>query len=68
MMLDMNLTAAAQANVDETGIKPSCDVDSIRAGVHTEASLLDVCLDGADADRVSGWHEYVAAVVEEARK
>jgi len=56
------MTAAAAENVQETGINPSDDVDAVRDGRHTEESLLDLCLDGADEDRIPGWHEYVQAV------
>lgn len=56
------LTSAARDNVRETGINPIEDLESLRTG-ETEASLLARCLDGADADRVQGWTDYVTAVV-----
>ena len=62
-VIRLTLSAAAQANVDETGCDPQDDIDAIRSGEHTEESLLAYCLDGAAEDRVPGWHEYVVAVV-----
>ena len=61
--MTIQLTPAAAENVRETGINPVLDVSAIRAGEMFEADLLTLCLDGADPDRVQGWHEYVAAVV-----
>ena len=63
MSTTIRLTPAAQALVDETGCDPQDDIDALRAGTHTEESLLAYCLDGADEDREEGWREYVAAVV-----
>jgi hypothetical protein len=60
----IDLSAAAIANVQETGIDPSADVERIRSGSVTREALLAECLDGADEDRVEGWREYVSAVVE----
>ena len=62
-MKTLKITAAAQQNIDETGTDPMDDIDAIRSGEHTAASLLADCLDGADEDRVTGWHEYVAAII-----
>jgi hypothetical protein len=64
----VKLSPAAQANVEETGIAPMDDVDNVRAGCYTREQLLAHCLDGADADRVKGWTEYVDAVMEEAAR
>lgn len=58
------LTPAAYANVKETGINPSEDLESLIAGETTE-SLLARCLDGADDDRVAGWQEYVDTLAAE---
>lgn len=51
-------------NIDETGASPLDDLAQLRSGAQTAASLLEHCLDGADEDRVEGWREYVAALVE----
>jgi len=61
-MATIKLTSAAQANVDESGCDPDADVNAIRAGKLTRGSLLVHCLDGADVDRIHGWHDYVDAV------
>ena len=61
------LTPAAVSRCRETATDPEDDVAAIRSGEHTRESLLARCLDGADADRVQGWREYVAAVCEAAR-
>ncbi len=55
------LTNAARDNVDETGIDPKADVQSLRDG-ETEESLLARCLDQADDDRAEGWRDYVSAL------
>lgn len=39
------------------------DIGRVRSGADTRADLLARCLDGADADRIQGWTEYVDAVV-----
>ena len=56
------LTHAALANIAETGFDPQTDVLRLMAGSMTEDELLAECLDGADMDRVQGWHDYVDAV------
>lgn len=61
--LTLDLSIAAQQNVEETGIDPQDDIDAVRAGRLTRESLLAECLDGADADRVQGWNDYVDAVM-----
>lgn len=61
----VQLTAAAQANVDETSVTPLDDVYDLRMKHSTHEArqkLLALCLDGADEDRVEGWHEYVAEI------
>jgi hypothetical protein len=62
----IKLSSEAQANVDETGADPEEDAYAIRHGETTREKLLAECLDGADEDRVQGWHEYVDAVCEAA--
>ena len=61
-MTSIRLTHAALANIDETGFDPQTDVLRLMAGTMTEDALLAECLDGADMDRVQGWHDYVDAV------
>ena len=58
----LTFTQAALENIEETGCDPRADVEALRSGAHTRESLLAHCLDGADADRVEGWREYVATV------
>jgi hypothetical protein len=58
----ITLSPAAQLNVEETGCDPLDDLAALRDGRHTAASLLALCLDGADEDRVTGWREYVDAL------
>lgn len=59
----IELPLAAQANVDETGCDPLDDLEGLASGHISPAGLLEHCLRGAEADRVAGWHEYVAALV-----
>jgi hypothetical protein len=59
----IQLTVAAQQNVDETGVSPESDLADLVSGALSEGDLLAACLDGADDDRVAGWREYVAALV-----
>lgn len=61
------LTTAALLNVQETGINPSEDLESLIGG-ETAESILARCLDGADDDRVQGWREYVETLEAEASK
>ena len=65
--MKISLTPAAISNCRETATDPETDVAAIRSGEHTRESLLAHCLDGADADRVQGWHEYVSAVCDAAQ-
>lgn len=67
-MYHFEFTQAAAENVEETGINPADDVESLLAGQHTRDSLLAHCLDGAHRDRVQGWTDYVDAVVRCAEK
>lgn len=57
----MTMTIEALENVEETGIDPNKDIARVRAGLSFEA-LLAECLDGADHDRETGWHDYVEYV------
>ena len=66
-MTTIKFTAAARENIDETGIDPQGDLDDVRGGMAADV-LLEKCLDGADADRVQGWYDYVAAIVAEASR
>lgn len=56
------LSADAVDNVRETGTVPADDVRRVREGL-SAAVLLAECLNGADDDRVTGWRDYVDAVV-----
>lgn len=70
MWYPIPLPIEALAVVEETGLTPrevARDVDDVRAGYLTRAALLALCLDGAEDDRIPGWHSYVAAVVAAAR-
>jgi hypothetical protein len=59
----VRMSREAARCVEETGIDPADDIQAILAGTHSEPSLLAHCLDGADEDRVQGWHDYVAAIM-----
>ena len=54
----MKFTRAALENIEETGIVPARDLARLNAGLSPD-DLLAECLDGADADRVPGWRDYV---------
>jgi hypothetical protein len=58
----LELSPAAQANVDQTGVNPERDVDAVRRGDHTRQTLLDQYIDNAEDDRVQGWRDYVDAI------
>jgi len=59
-----SFTRAALLCLDETGADWRIDLASLRAGEHTEETLLLACLlDGADSDREQGWREYVDTLV-----
>lgn len=74
----VRMTAAAAKNVEEVGsnvdVDVYADVVQFRATVIARgmaaalSDLLDDCLDGADPDRVSGWHDYVSAIERAAGK
>lgn len=59
------MTDAASENVRECGVDILKDIARVRNGL-TADQLLSECLDGADADRVSGWADYVDAIIEAA--
>lgn len=54
---------AALENAQETGCDPADDLTALLRGDRSRESLLAHCLEGADADRVDGWNEYVDALV-----
>ena len=60
----IELSKAAIENVEECGVEVWDDLDQIRAGRWTRETLLEHCLNGADEDRVAGWHDYVDALFE----
>jgi hypothetical protein len=55
-------TAAALANIEETGAQWQADVALLRDGVLSEAGLFCYVTDGAPDDREHGWIDYVVAV------
>jgi len=57
-------TNEAQLNIEETGTYWKLDVERILELGWTPEEILAECLDGADDDRVQGWHDYVEALVE----
>ena len=62
--LRIDLSHDALGCIEETGADVALDVVDLARGDVTEARLLAHCLDGAEgADRVRGWHDYVAACV-----
>lgn len=67
--ITMGWTTEAMAVARETGLSLDeiwSDIGRIRDGRDAREDLLARCLDGADADRVQGWTEYVDAVVDAA--
>lgn len=63
MVQGVTMTAAAAMNVEECSVDVLADAARMQRGLTVEA-LLSECLDGADADRVQGWREYVEAVAD----
>jgi hypothetical protein len=66
----ITFTDAALRNIEEAGLSATTvagDVLALRARGMTAAELLNECLNGADDDRVRGWHDYVAAVADAAK-
>lgn len=64
--ITMGWTSEAMAVAEETGLRHgevADDIEHVRDGSVDREALLARCLDGADADRVQGWTEYVDAVV-----
>ena len=57
-------TNEALLNIDETCTNYELDLTRIRELGWTAEEILADCLDGADEDRVQGWHDYVDALVE----
>lgn len=55
----IEFSEAAAANIAETNSQPGEDLIALRQGRLTKADLLAECLNGADDDRVQGWHDYV---------
>lgn len=62
-MSKITFTTEAQENIAETGADWESDLRALKSGEHTEESLLELCLNGADEDRVQGWREYVETLV-----
>lgn len=59
-----NFTTAAKQNIKEVGIAWKQDFIAMRDLGVTPTEMLEICLDGADDDRVQGWRDYVDALVE----
>ena len=54
----------AVENIEAAGADWEDDIEAIKTGRHTEASLLKFCLDGATPRYVEGWHDYVDAIMQ----
>jgi hypothetical protein len=59
----VRLSRGAAGLVELTGCSPGDDVRRLIRGDWTKDSLLAHCLDGAEAEYVDEWTEYVDAVV-----
>lgn len=62
----VEMTVAAAENLREVGMGESeiaADLTDLRAGMRRER-LCAKCCAGADADRISGWRDYVQALVD----
>ena len=57
---------AALENIQETAADWPRDLAALISGRLTPAALLAHCLDGADDDRVQGWHDYVGTLAADA--
>jgi len=57
-------TNEALLNIEETCTNYELDLMRIGQLGWTPEEILADCLDGADEDRVQGWHDYVDAIVE----
>lgn len=57
-------TNEAKLNIQETGIAWAIDLVRLTELGWTIEEMLASCLEGADPDRVQGWHDYVDALVE----
>lgn len=64
-MTTLTLTQAARRNIEETGCDPVADLAEIKRCHTTREEFLQFCLNGADADRVQGWRDYVDALFAE---
>lgn len=58
----VEMSTAAAENVRESSTNVAADLEHLSSGVLTPTTLLEICLDGADADRVQGWNDYVEAL------
>ena len=57
-------TNEANANIDEMCTDYKYDLERITELGWTPEEILAECIEGADEDRVQGWHDYVDALVE----
>lgn len=52
----------AARNVEECSVDVAADVELLRSGRESPVSILETCMEGAEADRRDGWREYVSAI------
>jgi hypothetical protein len=60
--MTIQFSQAAQQNIEEAGCDPTADLAEIKRCGTTRDEFLQFCLNGADRDRVQGWHDYVDAL------
>jgi hypothetical protein len=58
----IEMSEAAARNCEEAGCDPVADREEIVRCGTTRVEFEQFCLNGADGDRVNGWHDYVDAV------
>jgi len=58
----ITLTHETARLIECAAIRPYEDIEGLRRGHLTRASLLALCLDGSDPGDSESWHEYVSAV------
>ncbi len=59
----VEFTRLAAENIEEVGQDVLEDLQALRSGKLTKETLLGLCLEGVDEDRVEGWRDYVAALI-----
>ena len=58
----IKMSRAAAENVEECAVDVATDLEHLSSGLLTPTTLLEVCLDGADAAHERGWRDYVEAL------